>query len=1064
MATVMEPTELVKSHRSPPGGMEFYETLESVRSDASLPGYVAVMERAWQVMELSGIVCLDGRPVLYLKEYAQPPSPSERIALQRLFWNQGVANVLVLADPTSVFIYSGLAKPPDDPLDEKKHESVLVEALKLADYVQDIRTKSLYHALATGHYYELHREKFDPNQSVDWSLLTNLRDLRNALVRGDEPLEIKHAHAIIGRVLFLCYLLDRGIVSVGQAERGRTGTMQLAEILERKSHDSRIAYLYELFNDLKDQFNGNMFDQDLEAERLLIRAAHIQNLTLFLGGHDVGRRQRTLGLWPYDFKMIPVETISAIYQDFLAAEDPKSQEKSGAYYTPRFLAEMVVDVAIEDNPDALDWTFLDPACGSGVFLVILFNRLANHWLRSQSGPVGYVAKAEAMQEILGRRIRGIDASETACRIACFSLYLAYLDFFEPPDIRDYVRKTGKPLPKLLDYGDSPDSPRADIPVVYRGDALNEATLAGKTFDCVIGNPPWEGRQNKQLAQQFMYKAPVFLRSGGTGCLLLPSKMLQNRTDAFQAQWLGHVRLGKVLQLADYSFLLFQDAKCPAFIALFSNTPPQPNRHKVEFVAPKFNREGLRQGIITVSPSDRTWIPLSEILAATKTGIAPVVWKRRLWGTSRDQKFLDYLLSMPPLSELAGSPREGKRWTKGQGFQPNTSGKSKTPKSPWWNRIDPYISAKAPCWDMKCIQLDYHDCEIIGDRFQSLRRSPDRRIHRSPMVLISQGFGKVAFCDFDVLFQDSLQSISGPEEDTGLLMFLAGYLRSSLAKYFLFHTSANWGSERDKVHLVELLRVPFPLPQAESVSPDAAEIVSEVAEKMREFQRKRQAVLNRSNQVGNRASLGRHGPEVSQQWKERRRREADEFQQEIEPLFHRYFGLTEQEVTLLEDTIRVFEPSATPSTRWSGKTVTLMPVERSTAAPYRDQGLRAYADTLTKTLNAWAREEGSAYRVSAKGESDEKTGLAMVTLRLSSIEEAYRRESPPEGLSTTLEKLYHLARKTSGTLRFQRDLFLFHHDLIYIVRPNVLLNWTRTVALNDAARIYGDIALAAEAQR
>lgn len=89
---------------------------------------------------------------------------------------------------------------------------------------------------------------------------------------------------------------------------------------------------------------------------------------------------------------------------------------------------------------------------------------------------------------------------------------------------------------------------------------------------------------------------------------------------------------------------------------------------------------------------------------------------------------------------------------------------------------------------------------------------------------------------------------------------------------------------------------------------------------------------------------------------------------------------------------------------------------------------------------------------------------MVTLRLSSIEEAYRRETQADGLTTMLERLYRLASKMSRTLRYERDLFLFHHDLIYIVRPNVLLNWTRTAALNDAARIYGDIALAAEAQR
>ena len=104
--------------------------------------------------------------------------------------------------------------------------------------------------------------------------------------------------------------------------------------------------------------------------------------------------------------MIPIETISAIYQDFLSTEDEESQRRSGAFYTPRFLAEMVIDVALGENDDSLKWSFLDPACGSGIFLVILFNRLTNHWLRTQWTRVNYTTKADKLQEILRNQILG----------------------------------------------------------------------------------------------------------------------------------------------------------------------------------------------------------------------------------------------------------------------------------------------------------------------------------------------------------------------------------------------------------------------------------------------------------------------------------------------------------------------------------------------------------------------------------------------------------------------------------------------------------------------------------
>ncbi len=116
-------------------------------------------------------------------------APFERILLQRLFWNQGVANVLVLADPTHVQIYSGLAKPVRDHRDQEAMGNALVETFVQADYVQ--RIQSLYHNLATGHYYEAHQNHFNPNQTVDSWLLDNLRALRDALIDGDDSLDAR---------------------------------------------------------------------------------------------------------------------------------------------------------------------------------------------------------------------------------------------------------------------------------------------------------------------------------------------------------------------------------------------------------------------------------------------------------------------------------------------------------------------------------------------------------------------------------------------------------------------------------------------------------------------------------------------------------------------------------------------------------------------------------------------------------------------------------------------------------------------------------------------------------
>lgn len=124
------------------------------------------------------------------------------------------------------------------------------------------------------------------------------------------------------------------------------------------------------------------------------------------------------------------------------------------------------------------------------------------------------------------------------------------------------------------------------------------------FDLIIGNPPWFGRQqcsdielekwlfsernlflkdvpqkgadrkaqflpSNQSAIGFMWKAPLHARKGdmksaGRICLLLPSRIfLANKTDKFQAAWFKQFRVETLWQLADYRFILFEGADCPA---------------------------------------------------------------------------------------------------------------------------------------------------------------------------------------------------------------------------------------------------------------------------------------------------------------------------------------------------------------------------------------------------------------------------------------------------------------------------------------------------------------------
>src|SRR2546423_13999272 len=102
------------------------------------------------------------------------------------------------------------------------------------------------------------------------------------------------------------------------------------------------------------------------------------------------------------------------------------------------------------------------------------------------------------------------------------------------------------------------------------------------------------------------------------------------------------------------------------------------------------------------------------------------------------------------------------------------------------------------------------------------------IFRAPHVLVTKGFTSTAFADFDVSFRHALRGISGPKEDRDLLIFLAAYLRSRVARYFLFQTSSNWGVSRQEVHVGELLRAPFPPPDSMTKPQRAWATVKEVS--------------------------------------------------------------------------------------------------------------------------------------------------------------------------------------------------------------------------------------------
>jgi hypothetical protein len=546
----------------------------------------------------------------------------------------------------------------------------------------------------------------------------------------------------------------------------------------------------------------------------------------------------------------------------------------------------------------------------------------------------------------------------------------------------------------------------------------------------------------------MWKSPIHLKDNGKSCLVLSTKVLfNNKTDKFQAGWFSNMTVEKVIQLSDWRRILFENAISPAAIIRFNSQRPEDN-YSIEYEMPKVSDHDPRRGIIDILPEDRKLIKLSEILKSAKKKEISTVWKKKFWGTPRDVLLIDRLLEMPRLDKIVGTPKKPRRFVCSQGFKPylpeyyeivdgkrqpimiEANGKEKygKPKPIWWTKKHLYADAKNKNINLILTKLG---CDEFGQYkfkkdFTELYCDPGEVVFSPPMVIINQGFSRKAFCDFPVVFRHALQSIScateNTKEDTKLLMFLAAVLNTNLANYCFFHISANIGVERTKVHLGELGLLPFPLPGDTDDPQKSHRIIGQIAEHMIKLK----ASIEKNYMM--------------------QKEEIKSAMQKIEPLVYDYYGISEREQILIEDTVNIFKQSMMPiSIRKEVRTIrkSSLPDER-----------KDYVELLCKILNSWAKQ--SKFRVSGNVEFSNTLGTSVVTLCKSEKSKPFQQSQPSDDLQAALKSIQKALPERKGRFTYHRGLKVFDKDNLYIVKPLALRHWTKTAAINDADEIAAAI--------
>jgi hypothetical protein len=990
-----------------------------------------VLRKAFELLELDGIFCTENSPLIYFKQ-VNNITPDKVLKLHRQFWNHGGAPILVLISGSQVHIYSGMSRPVPAQEAQENPPSLVKTLDRISDGLREFLT-----SVESGEFFQQNAKSFNPTHRVDRDLLNNLKDTREVLDEITQRDIAPHVlDALLCRMVFACYLFDRGVINESYLQKvGVKNASHLRDVLAiQPTGDAKVA-LYKLFQRLGEDFNGDLFSDNLDAEAKKITNKHIQALSNFFHGTQVRSGQQSF--WPYDFSAIPVETISAIYEHFLKAVD----HQAGAFYTPRFLAEVVLDIALAKFGSLLGKKFLDPACGSGIFLVGLFIRIAEEW--QQANPKARNdRRGRELLELMKNSLFGVDINPTACRITAFSLYLAYLDQLTPRDIQELQAK-GCALPHLV-FNPETLSEGAHNGNIYCIDFFEKNESIPTDIDLVIGNPPWgsiatnvelSGQwckanekiiPDKQIAAAFSWKAAEHVSDSGKICFILPHGLLFNQSTtaiSYQRQWISQNKIERIFNLSDFRWFLFNRAVYPAVVVSYQKGKPKPD-HRIDYWSPKADWTITQAEVITVLPIDRSTVSLKDILEDLDSEDAPQIWKQKFWGSPRDTRLLDRLSLYPRLRDHVRNSRETdskKPWVIAEGFQPVTENddpeKAKIIKLP----SKKFLDAKASNIDLFVLP---DDCANLKKDSVVVRGGSNKNteVFHAPHVLVSAGFTSIAFADFDVAFQDSLRGIHGPESDTDLLAFLTAYLRSPLAKYYLFHTSSSWGIARPLVTVQELLRLPIPFPEQQLDTKRCREIVKKVSRIIKSTSDKaRVNFMDRSGIIAQATA-------------------------EIEPLIYEYFNVQPLERLLIEDTINIIIPSIQPNQKRMP-----VPTVKASTANQRE----TYMSRVCEMLNMWAKNGSSVVR--GKTFASGSLGLGIVVLeKVSKSDVQSLMKDIEENILESLDRLRKTISQQGGTINPVRGVMVFDQNRLYIVKPIAQRHWTQTAALNDADEIAGTL--------
>ena len=682
------------------------------------------------IPHVNAALFLEHQPLAYFSRFSELDLDVIR-QLHKNVWSQSKAPLLFVSLPHEIRIYSGYDAPPGSDEEPK----LLQHLTELTDYLstqkkirQELVDKAYYHRiyLETGTFWDTSEaQKINYQTRADHMLVANMKEARQQLKKSGLTNHL--AYTLLGRSIFICYLEDRGILD---APWVRQMTQGQAESYREALSNGR-STTYHLFEQLSTRFKGDLFP--VENVEKNVNVSHLKILLDFLNQTDLTTGQ--LSFWPYNFEYIPIELISHIYDTFIGESEQRS---SGAYYTPLSLVDFMLEETMGDEVIQPDMTILDPACGSGIFLVGAYRRLIQVWVRQNVKPT-----ATDLIQILRQNIYGVDKNKEAVRIAAFSLYLEILNHLS----NEEVREDSFSFPALRTQN--------LLGVDFFADEINEK-FAKHSFDRIVGNLPWgrgtltpvaqEWLNNhgytvggKQAAPAFMLRAPEFCRESGEISLIAPVKstilVTSDTHKIFREQFFRTFHVRAVVNFAVMRHELgFGGAVSP--VAAIFYTPNEPDfAQKLVYGVPKPSPLSQHLKAIVLDTTDIKFLDRQQLLEF------PHLWKIAQWGTPRDAALIRRLLSIQTLAEIA----DRLDWQFREGFMAEYKGSDKNEAI--WLKDIPYLPARK-FTPYIAIPMGTVDQEIF-------HRPRSKDVYTGPLVLIHHSKCEATFSEKNMLLRKSV---------------------------------------------------------------------------------------------------------------------------------------------------------------------------------------------------------------------------------------------------------------------------------------------------------------------